>query len=170
MPYQPNMPETVTIHLDNPQRVALDQEAKGRGISPMEALKLVINVGIDAALTDRAEQSVAKPALVPEFNSGHRRLAQITPHHHVEQYLGFAISESLRQGLEDLLTAHKGLEEEATWARLLELGLGQVEADPSLLGHKPTVGPEDGNERKLRADVHHHLQAMRLRARARRSR
>jgi hypothetical protein len=170
VPYQPNMSETVTIHLDNSQRVALDQEAKGRGISPMEALKLVINVGIDAALTDRAEQSVSKPALVPEFNSGHRRLAQITPHHHLERYLGFAISERLRQDLEDLIGAHRGLDEEATWARLLELGLSQVETDPSLLDPKPTVGPEDGEERNLRAEVHHHLQAMRQRARSTRSR
>ncbi len=102
-----------------------------------------------------------------ETSAGGLPAQEVTPHRCIEPYIATSVSERLRQRLEDALSARPAWDEEGLWEHLLDLGVGQLEKDPSLLEAKPKVSPEDIEE--LRAEVHHHLQAMRQRARARRS-
>lgn len=51
----------------------------------------------------------------------------------IESYIGTPLPEGLRQGLEAMLNANPGLEEENLYCALLEIGLKKVQEDPKAL-------------------------------------
>ena len=56
-----------------------------------------------------------------------------TEHRHVENYVGLAIGERLRQKIEDFLADHPDLDDETGLALLLDLGLRKVDEEPELV-------------------------------------
>jgi hypothetical protein len=86
--------------------------------------------GITPQQKQKIEEKVERGPAAPNFASGRRRIAQaITPHRHVERYVGFPITEKVRRSIENFLTANPQMDEETTCAALLQLGLDHAEIE-----------------------------------------
>lgn len=61
----------------------------------------------------------------------------------IESYIGTPLPEGLRQGLEAMLNANPGLEEENLYCALLEIGLKKVQEDPKALAPRAVAQKAD---------------------------
>lgn len=84
---------------------------------------------------------------------------ETTPSRRMENYIGVPLSEGLRRGVESMLNAQPGLEEESLFSALLELGLKKVQEDPKALqpwaaAQKAALGlsKKEASRQRLRAE------------------